>query len=222
MSYVQGTSDLGSFTSICGSAPNLGLYISRHFLFMYQHLVFGPDGSIYQLLSNPDQSVQIVRLGFSTELPPKTAAPQASPTQLTALLPSESAATDEEQARNTLLAFFADLNTGNYSAAAPHFAGEFGEYARPQMPSESIDAYWEYLCFILWCLPVADITAAEQVSEDEYLFHVAFMMKDRTRFEIGGCCDGDSAAHPRVWKFAYPVQKIDGIWKVMRAPLLTP
>ena len=113
------------------------------------HLAFGPDGSIYQLLSNPDHSVQIVRLGFAKNLPPRSETLLATPTPLTPLLPSESPATDEEQAQNALLAFFANLSTGNYTQAAAHFGGEVSEYARAPMPGETIDAYWEYVCGFL-------------------------------------------------------------------------
>lgn len=186
------------------------------------HLAFGLDGSIYQLLSNPDHSVQILRLGFSAELPPVSDIPVLTPTPLTVLQPSESAATDEEQARNALLAFFANLSTGNYAEAAIHFGGEVSEVVRAQMPGETIDAYREYLSGFLWCLPVTEISDVEQVSENEYIFYVVFMQPDGTRFEIGACCGGDPAATPPVWQFAYPVQKIDGVWKVMREPLFTP
>jgi len=121
-----------------------------------------------------------------------------------------------------LLAFFANLSTGKYADAANYFGGEVSEYARAPMPGETIDAYWEYLCGFLWCLPVTEITVAEQVSENEYLFFVVFMQQDGTRFEIGACCGGDPAATPPVWQFAYPVQRIDGVWKVMRGPIFTP
>jgi hypothetical protein len=187
------------------------------------HLAFGPDGSVYQLLSNLDHSVQILRLGFSAELPPLSDLPILKPMQLTALKPSKSATTDEEQARNALLAFFDYLSAGNYAEAAPHFGGEFGDYGRPQTPGETIDAHLDDVCTaVLWCLPVADITDTEQVSENEFIFHVVFMQPDGTRFEIGACCGGDPAATPPVWQFAYPVQKIDGVWKVMRELLFTP
>lgn len=185
------------------------------------HLAFGPDGSIYQLLSNPDHSVQILRLGFFEELYSEEL-PSLTPTPLTALLPCESATTDEERARNVLLKFFADLSAGNYAEAAALYGGEVNEYAREPLPGETIDAYWEYMCGFLWCLPIADITQTEQVSENEFIFHVVFMHKDGTRFQMGACCGGDPAASPPVWQFAYPVQKIDGKWKVMRGPLFTP
>jgi hypothetical protein len=187
------------------------------------HLVFGPDASIYQLLSNPDHSVQIVRLGFPKVLPPILEGPILTPTPLTALLPVNSAMTDEQQARNVLLTFFADLSSGNYEQAATRYSGEKIEYARELMPGETMGEYWEYICTtVLWCIPVTDITATEQVSEGDFIFHVVFMQPDGRRFEIGACCGGDPAAYPPIWQFEYPVKKIDGLWKVMRGPLFTP
>ena len=135
------------------------------------HLAFGPDGSIYQLVSSQDHQVQIIRLGFSAELPPVTSQPVPTPTQLAALLPSDSPTTDEAQARNTLLGFFASLSAGEYAQAAL-FGGEIDEMLRQPLPDETPEAYWEYLCTYLWCLPIAEITIAEQVSVDEYLFYV--------------------------------------------------
>jgi hypothetical protein len=186
------------------------------------HLAFGPDGSIYQLLSNPDHSVQVMKLGFPVELPPRGDLTRATPTPLVPLQPSVAAATDEEQARNALVAFFYNLGEGNYSEAAASFGGEINEYARDPLPGETIEAYWDYLCGYLWCLPVAEITDVAQVSEDEYTFYVVFVAPEGRRFEIGACCGGDPAAIPPVWQFAYPVKKIEGEFKVMRGPLFTP
>ena len=186
------------------------------------HLAFGPDGSVYQLVSYPDHSVQIVRLGFTAELPPAVAVPVVTPTPLATSLPSETATTDEEQARNALIAFFAHLSAGDYAAAAPLFGGDFDENLRQPLPDETTEEYWEYICNYWWCLPVAEITGVEQVSADEYRFYAVFVFPDGSRFEVGACCGGDPAAHPPVWQFAYHVRRIDGEWKVMRAPLFTP
>ncbi len=186
------------------------------------HLAFGPDGSIYQLVSSQDHQVQIIRLGFSAELPPVTSQPIPTPTQLAALLPSDSPTTDEAQARNTLLGFFASLSAGEYAQAAALFGGEIDEMLRQPLPDETPEAYWEYLCTYLWCLPITEISSTVQVSVDEYLIYAVFIYPDGSRFELGACCGGDPAAHPPVWQFAYPVRRIDGVWKVMRSPLFTP
>ena len=60
-----------------------------------------------------------------------------------------------------------------------------------------------------------------KVSESEYLLNAVFINFDGIRFKIGACCGGDPAATPPVWQFAYPVKKLDGVWKVMRATLYT-
>jgi hypothetical protein len=187
------------------------------------HLAFGPDGSVYQLISNPDYSVQVMRLGFTNNLPPMPTIPSFTSTPpLSALAPSITAATDEEQARNSLLTFFSDLSAGNYIEAAQLFGGEKDAFMRAPLPGETTEAYWEYICGYSWCLPIAQVSHTDQTSEDEYLFYVVFVQPDGTRFEIGACCGGDPAATPPVWQFAYPVRQVDGEWKVMRAPLFTP
>lgn len=186
------------------------------------HLAFGPDGAVYQLLSNPDHSVQILSLGFSKELSAKTEILVATPTPMTPMLPSEKAETTEELAQTTLLAFFGDLSAGNYTNAGARFGGELDEGLRQPMTGESQEEYWKYVCTFLWCLPVAEITDVERVSADEYIFYTVFINTDGSRFEIGACCGGDPASAPPVWQFAYPVKKVNGEWKVMRPPLFTP
>ena len=186
------------------------------------HLSFGLEGTVYQLLSNPDHSVQILRLGFSEESPLDTK-PTLTPTPLAVLQPSNVAATNEEQARNALLTFFYGLSTQNYEEAATYYGGEKIEYARERMPNETLADYWAYICStVLRCLPVADITNTKQVSDDEFIFDVVFVQPDGRRFEMGACCGGDPAASPPVWQFAYPVKKINGMWQVMRRPIFTP
>ncbi|HSQ17673.1 MAG TPA: hypothetical protein VLM83_08255 [Anaerolineales bacterium] len=199
-----------------------------HFQLFYtdwnHDLAFGPDGSVYQLVSYPDHSVQIVRLGFTAELPPVTNPPPLPiPKQLEPLLPSDSPTTDEAQARNALLGFFASLSAGEYAQAAALFGGEFEDTTRPPEPGESPEAYWADICNFLCCLPIAEVTAVEQVSADEYRFYVVFAHPLGGRLDRVPCCSAFSAAHPPVWQFAYPVQRVDGVWKVMRAPLfITP
>ena len=188
------------------------------------HLAFGPDGAVYQLLSEPDHSVQILRLGFVDSLPPRVE-PPLTPVPLTPyapLSPAEQATTAEQEARDALIEFFADLNAGNFAAAAPHFGGQIEGFACQPSTSESQDACWAQLCEVLWCLPVAEITTVQQVSADEFIFDTTFMHPNGARFEIGACCGGDPASSPPIWQFAYPVKIIDGVWKVMRPPEFTP
>ena len=187
------------------------------------HLAFGPDGAVYQLLSNPDHSVQIVRLGFSSKMPPKNNPPTPTVIPLTPLKPAESAASAEEQARNALLAFFYHLDSQQYADAAALFGGEANQSGRVPQTGESLADFLQSLCTTqLFCLPIAEVTETMQVSENEFLFYVVFVNKNGTRLEGGACCGGDPAATPAIWQFAYPVEKIDGAWKVMRLPLYFP
>jgi hypothetical protein len=187
------------------------------------HLAVDQAGTVYQLLSNPDHSVQVVRLGFVENLPAlEPYIPSATPTPLAPLMPVESPATDADQARNVLINFFADLSTERYAEAAALFGGEVDDFLRNPELDESMEAYWDYLCDYYWCLPVVEITATQQVSEDEFIIDTVFRWPDGSRFEIGACCGEDPAATPPVWQFTYPVQRIEGVWKVMRPPLFTP
>jgi hypothetical protein len=190
----------------------------------YNHqLAVDKKGAIYQLLSNPDHSVQVIRLGFVETLPPAVPITAvATPTPMTPLALVKPAATEAEQARNALIGFFADLSAEKYAEAAGVFGGTIDEYLRDPLPDESVQEYWDFLCDYYWCLPVVEITATQRVSENEFIFDTVFRWPDGSRFEIGACCGEDPAATPPVWQFAYPVKKIDGVWKVMRAPLFTP
>ncbi len=142
---------------------------------------------------------------------------------LTPLKPAEFATGPEQQARNALVAFFDHLDRQQYSDAAALFGGEANQSGRVPQPGESLADFLQSLCTTkLFCLPVAEITDTIQVSENEYLFYVVFVNKAGTRLEGGACCGGDPAAAPTIWQFAYPVEKIDGAWKVMRLPLYFP
>ncbi len=186
------------------------------------HLAFGPDGSIFQLLSNPDHTVQMLQLGFAAELAPLSASPARTGPPLFPLALVDNPANDVDQAQNALVSFFSELSSGNHEAGAELYGGPADEFLRPPEPEESLNSYWGFLCSYLWCLQVAEITEIEVVAEDEYLFFTTFMHPDGARFEIGACCGEDPAARPPVWQFAFPVRRIDGIWQVMRPPLYTP
>lgn len=194
----------------------------------YNHdLTFGPDGGVYQLVSNPDHSVQIVRLGFSHKLPPiAQIEPTATPTPLSPLKPTWTTlhpeASEEEQARHALLTFLDALSDGRYAEASSLYGGNFEDIPIYPLEGESPDEYWGRACQVLLCLPVLAITDGEKISEDEFKFYVEFIWVDGRRFEFGACCGADPAEIPPVWQFTYPVRKIDGQWKVIRGPLFMP
>ncbi len=230
---VQVYSPAGDLLGVARLRPSF-IYVE------YQHdLAFGPGGEVYQLVSNADHSVEIVRLGFAPEyaaLPPAPelvempAPPPATPrAPLWETPPASSSAA--EIARETLVAFFTYLSQGRYVQAAPLFGGSLEELGVEIQPGESAAATWERACTqLLTCLPVAEITEEQQVSEDEYLFYVVFASPEGVRFELGACCGASPAEQPPVWQFAYPVKRIEAdcpggacqVWQVMRPPLYVP
>jgi hypothetical protein len=192
-------------------------------------LALGPDGHVYQLVSNPDHSVEVVRLGFTPELPPERAwSPTPAPTPLTQMLPPDQPLSQDDlpeaAGRAALLTFFSSLYLGDYEAAASLYGGDFNELDGydPREAEEDLAVYWDHTCDQHLCLPVAEITASTIVSEDELLLEAVFMWDDGRRLEIGACCGGNPAEFPPVWRFRYPVMLVQGQWKVMRGPLFIP
>lgn len=210
----------GARQGITRRLPNFILQDFNH------DLAFGLDGQIYQLISNPDHSVQIVRLGFSQEEPPLLeATPTPSPVPLPPLLPTWTVvppgASDESQARETLLTFFTLLAEGRYAEGGALFGGDYASTVYGP-PGDDLAAWWQTACSSMGCRPAAGITEAAQTGPQEYTFYVEFLAGDGTVLRQGACCGGSPAEQPEVWQFAYPVRNIDGQWKVMRTPLWTP
>ncbi len=197
-----------------------------------QDVVVGPDGFVYQLVSNPDHSVQVVRLGFkSPEL--ALAVPTASPTQTPTPLPSllttwtvtPAGASDLEMARHTLLTFFTLLHDGRYPEAVPLYGGLYDSMRNnnPSIPPNDYAALWESSCTNQRpCLSVANIVDEKQVTPGEFSFLIEFIWIDGTLFKLGPCCGATEAEMPPVWQFPYTVKKIDGMFKVMEEPVYMP
>jgi hypothetical protein len=197
-----------------------------------QDLVVGPDGLVYQLISKPDHSVQIVRLGFRFGEQPQTEpslVPTHTPTALTPLLPTwtvtPAEASDLDLARHTLLAFFTLLHDGRYAEAAPLYGGPYDviEDNNPDIPKDDYAALWQAVCtHQTLCLSVAQIVEEKAVAQDEFEFVVEFIWRDGTLFKLGPCCGATEAEMPPVWQFPYAVQKIDGEFLVMEGPVYIP
>jgi hypothetical protein len=197
-----------------------------------QDLVVGLDGLVYQLASNPDHSVQIVRLGFQLEGPLQPEAspvPTGTPTPLPPLLPTWTAtpvdATDLDKARYTLLSFFTLLHEGRYAEAASLYGGPY-DGIRENNPDISADDYaqlWQAVCTRQTvCMLVADIVAEKLVNQETYEFQVEFIWRDGTLFKFGPCCGATEAEMPPVWQFHYTVQKVNGEFRVMEGPVMLP
>ncbi len=197
-----------------------------------QDVVVAPDGLVYQMVSNPDHSVQIVRLGFKSgkigqEVP--AASPTLTPTALTPLLPTWTVtpvgATDLDLARQTLLTFFTLLHDGRYDEAIPLYGGDYDTMREqnPEIPPEDYTALWQAACTRQSpCLLVSRIVEEKSIAPEEFEFVVEFVWIDGTLFKLGPCCGATEAEMPPVWQFKYTVQKVDGEFLVMEGPVYIP
>jgi len=197
-----------------------------------QDVVVGPDGLIYELVSNPDHSVQVVRLGFKTgesALVIPTLSPTPEPIVLTPLLPTwtvtPGGASDLDMARHTLLTFFTLLHDGHFAEAVPLYGGDY-ETLRIQNPDVAPDDYaglWRAACGRQSpCLLVSRIVEEKIGAQNEFEFVVEFVWQDGTLFKLGPCCGATEAEMPPVWQFPYTVKKIDGVFKIMEGPVYIP
>ncbi len=197
-----------------------------------QDFVVAPDGLVYQLVSNPDHSVQIVRLGFKTgesALVLPTASPTVIPTTLEPLLPTwtvtPEGASAMDLARHTLLTFFTLLHDGRYAEAVPLYGGDYDTMREqnPEIPPEDYAALWQAACTRQSpCLLVSRIVEEKIIAQEEFEFVVEFVWIDRTLFKLGPCCGATEAEMPPVWQFSYTVKKVDGMFKVMEGPVYVP
>jgi hypothetical protein len=114
-----------------------------------QDLAFGPGGQVYQLVSTPDHSVEIVRLGFTPEeMPPPATTPTPTLTPMAPLLPTwpvlPSGAGEEQQAREALLAFFA-LLAEDATRKGALFGGDYASTPYGP-PGDDLGAWWQMAC----------------------------------------------------------------------------
>lgn len=201
-------------------------------IYANQDLVVGPDGLVYQLVSNPDHSVQIVRLGFRPGGQPQTEpspVPTHTPTALTPLLPTwtvtPAKTSDLDLARHTLLAFFTLLHDGRYAEAAPLYGGPYDviREQNPDIPGDDYEALWQAVCTRqTLCLSVARIVDEKAIGQDEFEFVIEFIWMDGTLFKLGPCCGATEAEMPPVWQFPYTIKKVEGKFQVMEGPVYMP
>lgn len=196
-------------------------------------LAMDTQGNVYQLVSNEDRSVQIIRLGFTGDL---AALPEPTPvlssTPRPTVVPLQPAwetppagVSEQEKARQTLVLFFKNLYSKRFAEAASLFGGKYEDLYNVSERQEGEDdaIFWERVCHIYMCAPVIAVSDGDKVASDEYLFYVEFM-DDMFggRYETGACCGGSPARFPPVWQFPFQVKKIKGQWKVMNPPLWRP
>jgi len=194
-------------------------------------LIAVPNGNVYQLVFNEDHSVQIIKLGFRTDVILVEPEPIPTPTlaQLEPLLPvsvePSANATDLERARHALVSFFTFLHDGQYAEAEELYGGSYESmvYHNPDIPPEDTATLWEARCtHQTICMYVHRIVSEKLIAPNEFEFVVEFVWMDGTLFKFGPCCGATEAEMPPVWQFPYTVKKIDGEFKVMEEPVLLP
>ncbi len=132
-----------------------------------------------------------------------------------------------ELARGTLLNFFQQLATGNYTGAVELFGGPYENLIdmNPNTDSKDHAALMEQACTIngFSCLRVKEVVRAEQTWPDLFTFTVEFSNPDGSLFERSACCGADETQDPTVSQFQMRVSKTPGgNFKVLDMPVYVP
>jgi hypothetical protein len=136
------------------------------------------------------------------------------------------AATDVEDARGALYAFFNSLNKGQYAEAVALYGGEYTVLAddNPELDPSDHTALWKNACTIngFQCLSVRTAIVKE-MNTDEYVFIVEFNTADGDLFIWDPECDEINVDVPPFSLFEYQVKKnADGEYVVLDLPVYVP
>jgi len=135
---------------------------------------------------------------------------------------------DLDQARQTLIDFFALLSSGDYQAVAELHAENPGLYEWLQQNNPDVDptdraALLEAGCtFQLVCMEIKQVLSSEQVSDTLFNFSVEFANEDGSTFVLGPCCGQDETSMPPTSAFDYQVEKAAGQFLVIGWPVYVP
>jgi hypothetical protein len=143
-----------------------------------------------------------------------------------ATLTPASPSSELDEAQAVLLAYFDDLYTGKYDAAADLFGGDLSMLvdSNPAVDPSDIAALLEAACtYQLRCLPVKAIVDARQVGESLYDFELEFSNPDGSLFVLGPCCGASETEMPPVSQFDCSVEESnEGDYRVMCLPVYVP
>jgi len=142
--------------------------------------------------------------------------PQATPIPQTAA----------EEAQNSLVNFFALLNTKKYNEADPLYGGSYEQLQvfNPDVDASDHTTLWTKACELsgLQCLKVRSAMLMHQES-NAYVFQVEFSNPDGSLFVLGPCCGANETEMPPVSQFEYTVTKnAEGKFLVMNLPPYIP
>lgn len=131
-----------------------------------------------------------------------------------------------EEAHNSLVDFFALLDTKKYTEANALYGGSYEQLQvfNPDVDASDHATLWTRACELsgLQCLKVRSATLLHQES-NAYVFQVEFNSPDGSLFVLGPCCGANETEMPPVSQFEYTVTKsADGKFLVMNLPPYVP
>jgi hypothetical protein len=126
------------------------------------------------------------------------------------------------EAQQTLINFFALLNTEKYAEADALYGGSYEQLQvfNPDADPSDHDTLWASACERsgLQCLTVRTATF-KKLQGDTYVFQVEFNNPDGSLFVLGPCCGANETEMPPVSQFDYRVVRTaEGKFVVMDLP----
>lgn len=106
----------------------------------------------------------------------------------------------EQEARDTLVAFFEDLHAGRYEEAMGLYGGTYEIMTdhNPTIDVQDHAALMRNACTIngAQCLQIRTASLDRQVSATEFVFTVEFQADDGSLFVLGPCCGASEEDQP--------------------------
>jgi hypothetical protein len=151
---------------------------------------------------------------------PGTAATSATTSNTAAV------STDIEQARATLINYFAALQGERFPEAARLYGGSYLELAgyNPKVPPDDHVKLLENACTAngFRCLEIREVLKAETVSPTEFSFVVEFKNEDGSLFTQEACCGTGATEQPTRSQWTYTLKKVEDAFLVQELPVYAP
>ena len=145
-----------------------------------------------------------------------------SPTESVSAPPTLDPAAEAEAA---LREYFTALHEGQYAEAAVFYGGP---YDTLQANNPDVDPADHASLLEGWCtrnggqcLLVQTVLRHEETASESHTFIIQFASQEGGLFEIGPCC-GEPDTGQRTTDFAYTVQRIGGVYRVLELPPYVP
>ncbi len=133
---------------------------------------------------------------------------------------------DSDQASRVLVSFFDYLSSGDYTAAAALYGGNYEtlQSVNPDIDPNDYASLWNNGCQVngFKCLPIRTINFRGVTMAGDYLFAVEFDNPDNTLFVRGPCC-GENSSSPLISQFEFRLEEVsDGQYRVLDMPVYVP